>query len=481
MKKIITRLFLSGLLLSLLACGAQKKYAVSQVDLPDIFQLPDSVSQDLDSMLISRDQFFKDSILIGLIDTAILRNFELRISDKEMEINNALYKQSKSAFYPNVDLRLFTIERQWYSRNSRNAASKDWYDHKGKEPEKDLFLYRSDQYSGVILDWEVDIWGKLRNEKKSALALYEQSYVAKRALQTQLVATIAEDYYTLLMLDEQLNVAEKNYRFRDSTLTMINLLYNAGEVSALAVQRSQSQVFDAASLISKLKEERTIQENGLRLLVGQLPGEIERGIKLQVEDSTYEEVKELPLYLLQNRPDILVAKYELDAANAQVGVTNAQRWPNLNISLEGGIESLLPQNWFDIPGSLFGNVAGGLMNPVFNGRKLKTQFEVSKLQRDQSEIKLQRDVYAAVVDIKNTLSSLQRLEEQLVIANLQQTVSEKALTNSRMLFSSGYADYLEVITAQTEALDTELELVRAKANLLTMRIQLYRALGGGWK
>src|SRR5699024_915259 len=151
----------------------------------------------------------------------------------------------------------------------------------------------------------------------------------------------AEDYYTLLMLDEQLNVAEKNHRYRDSTLTMINLLYQSGEVSALAVQQSQTQVLDASSLISKLKEERTILENNLKLLVGELPGNVYRDFQLEVDDSSYEEVKELPLYLIQNRPDVVVSQYGLIRANAQVGVTQAQRWPNLSITLNGGVSSML--------------------------------------------------------------------------------------------------------------------------------------------
>ncbi len=480
LRKYVIRAFIVTGVLLLGACGAQKQYSMKDMDLPDIFQIPDSVTQSLDSTLIPRNRFFKDSTLRSLIDGALKNNFEVRIADKEMNINEAYYKQSKAAFYPRLNLNLFSIERRWYSRNSRNSPASDWYEYKNKTPSRDMFRERLDHSSSAILDWEVGIWGELRNQKRAASALYQQSKIAKRALETELIATISEDYYTLLSLDEQLEVAEANHKYRDSTLNMINLLYNAGEVSALAVQQAQTQVLEASTLISKLSEQRTIQENNLRLLVGKLPGSIERKTTLTYEDSLYREVKELPLYLVQNRPDVIVSQYGLTAANARVGVTQAQRYPNLVISAEGGLESLLPQNWFNIPGSLFGQFIGGLALPLFNGRELKTEYEVALYERDEAEINFQRNVYEAIVDIRNTLISLDRLEEQLETAEVQQLVAQKALNNSRMLFSSGFADYLEVITAQSEALASELSLVQTKAALLNMRVQLYRALGGGW-
>lgn len=467
--------------LSLVACRTQKEYTTNDMNLPKVFQLPDSISQELDSTLIPRKELFKDSVLSRLIEYAFKNNFDLRTANKEIAINDEFYKQSKAAFFPTLNLNLLSIEKEWSSQNTTNSPKSGWYDHTGNEPPKNGFVSTSSFGSTAVMDWEVDIWGKLRNQKKSARALYRQSYVARKAIQTELVATVAEDYYTLVRLNEQLEVAQKNYKFRDSTLKMIKLLYTAGEVSVLAVQQSKSQVFETSTLISELKETREIQENNLRLLIGKLPGKIDLGSALSMEESAYEEVQELPLYLVQNRPDVQVSRYGLSAANARVGVTQAQRLPNLTISLEGGLESLLPQNWFNIPGSLLGSIAGGLTAPLFNGHKLKTQFEVAKLERDEAEIDFQRNVYGAIVDVRNTLISLKRLEDQLEIAKKKQLVAQKALKSSRMLFQSGFADYLEVITAQGEAMDTELNLVTTKTNLLTTRIQLYRALGGGWK
>lgn len=481
MRICIKYIMVISLIISLVACSAKKDYTTKDMELPEVFRLPDSISQIPDSVLIPRNKLFKDSALSRLIENAFKNNFELRIADKDIAINDEYYKESKVAVFPTLNLNLLNIEREWSSKNSTNSPESGWYEHRGTDPPENGFINSSSVSSTAVLDWEIDIWGKLRNQKMGAQALYQQSYVARKVIQTELVATVAEDYYTLLRLDEQLEVAQKNHKFRDSTMQMIKLLYNAGEVSALAVQQSEIQVLEASALMSQLEETREIQENNLRLLVGELPGIVERGSSSTMEDLPYGEVRILPLYLVQNRPDVQVSLYGLTAANARVGVTQAQRLPNVSISVEGGLESLLPQNWFNIPGSLFGGIVGGITAPLLNGRKFKTEFEVAKLERDIAEIDFQRKVYGAVVDVRNTLVSLERLDDQLDIAMQKQEVAQNALKSSRMLFQSGFADYLEVIRAQGEALETELNLVTTKTNLLTARIHLYRALGGGWE
>src|SRR5699024_5958301 len=141
------------------------------------------------------------------------------IANKEIAINNQYYKQSKAAFWPKLNLNLLNIERDWSSKNSSSSPAEDWYDYKGKTPPENMYISGSEFSSTAALDWELDIWGKLRDKKRSARALYRQSYQARKAIQTEVVASVAEDYYTLLMLDAQLNVAKANYTYRDSTLS----------------------------------------------------------------------------------------------------------------------------------------------------------------------------------------------------------------------------------------------------------------------
>ena len=480
------------LLLLFTACKTTEPYETADMDLPREYHSPDSISQDqdlplpdsvsknLEDTLIPWDEFFQDPVLVELINDVFKQNFDLRTANKEIAINEQYYKQSKAAFWPSLNLNLLNIEREWSSRNSSSSVEDDWYDHKGKEPPENMYVSTSEYSSSMALDWELDIWGKLRKKKRAEKAFYLQSFEARKAIQTAVVATVAEDYYNLLMLDEQILIAERNYSLRDSTLNMIKLQYDSGEASSLAVQQSRSQVLEAKALLPTLEKEQAMLENKLRLLVGKLPGNIKRGAKFTALDKTYAGVRDLPAHLVQNRPDVKIAEYELQAAHANAGTAMVARYPNLGISLTGGTSSVLASNWLDIPGSIFGSVVGGLTAPLFNNRELKTQYEVAKLERDEAEISFQQSVYQAIVDIEDATVSIDKLQERLDIAKEQREVAQNALIDSRRLYRSGYATYLEVITAQSEALDSELALVRAKANLLSARIQLYRALGGGW-
>jgi len=477
-------LFFSIAILSLAtiySCSVYNQTRTTEIELPPEYVLPDSIAQNINDTLIPWNEFFRDTVLVRLISNAFENNFDIQTANKEIAINEKLHEQSKLAYLPSVNLGLLSIKKEWHSRYSRYTPEDEVYEARNKEIPKDLYLNESIYNSGVALDWEVDIWGKFRNQKKEAQALYLQSYEMRKAIQTEVVATIAEDYYTLLTLDEQLEVAKENRVFRDNTLQMIQLQYDAGEVSALAVHQARSQVLEAEALIPKLERQRAIQENNLRLLTGELPKYIEIKAKLPALEAAYKEIEGLPLYLVQNRPDVVMAKYRLQAANARVGVTQVERYPNLTISLSGGLDSQLGKNWFKVPGSLFGEFFGGLTAPIFNNKKLKTNFEIAKLKREEAEINFQRNVYSAVVDIQNTLVSLDKREEELRVAILQQEVARKSLQSAQMLFRSGFATYLEVITAQSDALDKELSLVQARTNLLMERIQLYRALGGGWR
>jgi outer membrane protein TolC len=189
----------------------------------------------------------------------------------------------------------------------------------------------------------------------------------------------------------------------------------------------------------------------------------------------------MPLYLVQNRPDVLASEYALIAANAEAGVAQAYRFPNITIDLTGGMNGMLAENWFSIPGSLFGGVIGGITQPLLGKRKLKTDYEVAKLKRDKAEIAFQKTVYQAVTDAENAGTSIARISEQLAIAHEEVDVARKGVRSAVMLFRSGFATYLEIITAQSHELESELNLASLKQQLFSARVQLYRSLGGGWQ
>src|SRR5690606_37706715 len=372
------------------------------------------------------------------------------------------------------------FDRSYRSENFYSGATAKWYEENGKEPPKNMYNYTPQNSSGLSLSWELDIWGKIRRQNESAAANYLQTQEARKLIQTQLVAEIAQGYYNLLMLDAQLEVARRNLQLTDSTLRIIQLQYDAGKTTSLAIQQTKSQRLSAQSLIPQLEREVAIQENSLHALAGQMPDSIARTGQLEdfLENSVFAGV---PLYMVTNRPDVRASELALRAANAEVGVAQAYRYPSLTISAEAGVNSMLPSNWVSVPGSLFGDLIGSITQPIFNRRKLKTDFEVAKLERDKTELDFQEDVLTAINEITNSLITLEKLREEHDITVERVEVARLGIKQSDLLFKAGRASYLEIINAQQTAIESELELVSLKQQLLLARVDLYRALGGGWQ
>jgi len=464
------------------SCNVGRDYVRPELHLPETYRQSDSLVDSAHIGEIPWREFFTDTTLLALLDSAIVRNYDMRIALKNIDIANQSLRQARAAFLPEIDAQLGGVNQQWRSRDYYSNPSANWYEQPGKgEPSESLYKFQSQYFSEINMSWELDIWGKMRRQKESALAEYLQTYEARRAIQTALVEAIADGYYNLLMLDEQLEVAKRNLQLNDSTLRIVKLQRDAGEVTALAVQQTESQMLVAASLIPQLEQEIAIQENTLMALTGRMPGEVRRSSNLDDFVTENDLAAGVPLSMVTNRPDVREAELALRAANAQAGVAQAYRYPALTINASGGVNAMLPQNWFNIPGALFGGIIGGVTQPIFSGRRLKTQHEIAKLERDKAELYFQQVVLDAVNEVTNSLLMIEKLKEQHRIAEKRVDTSRLGVKNANLLFRSGYATYLEVITAQSNALNSELDLVSIKQQQLNAKVALYKALGGGWR
>jgi len=291
---------------------------------------------------------------------------------------------------------------------------------------------------------------------------------------------VAQGYYNLLMLDAQLDIAVKNRNLSENTVNMVTRQFDAGQVTHLAVEQAEAQRLRAAQIVPQLEKEIIIQENALSILTGALPSEIIRskGLATQLHDSL---PTGLPANMLSHRPDVKALEYELNAANARVGIAKAFMYPALNITATGGLNSFKADNWFNMPASLFGLVAGSLTQPLLQGRKLKTQYEIAKTEREKAVLAFRQQVLVAVGEVSDALVEIEKLQEEVVFANARVTNLQKAVSNADKLFASGLANYLEVITAQSNVLQSELELAAVKRNQMSAEVRLYKSLGGGWK
>lgn len=470
-------------LLLLTSCAPQSNYKAVEFEIPTSYRFQtEASSQDSVGISdISWKAFFSDEGLTALIQKGLDHNFDMQNAIKNIEIANQKLKQAKVAWLPSISLDAANVAYQWRSDNYYGTPSSNYYKDKGSDAPSSMYVNSAQHITGLDLSWEVDIWGKIKSQSAQSLATYLQTHEIKKAIQTELIAKIAEGYYNLLLLDAQMEVAKTNYELTENTLKIVQLQRDAGQITSLAIQQTRSQMLVAKALIPSLKQQIAVQENALSLLTGQLPTQIDRDTKLA--DVKYEESLStgVPLYMVRSRPDVREAELELKIKNANVGVTQVSRYPSLTIDLSGGVNSMLSGNWFSIPGSLFGSIVGGLTQPIFKNRKLKTAYEIAKLERTQAEIDFQKTVYTAINDVTDALIVLESLNEQLDIAEEQVSTSRLGIKQSNLLFNSGYATYLEIINTQRVALESELNLNKLKQNKLLARVKLYKSLGGGWQ
>ncbi|MBS1598246.1 MAG: efflux transporter outer membrane subunit [Bacteroidetes bacterium] len=453
-----------------LGCKVGQKYVRPTLELPEEYRNA-ITSRDSSIANIPWKNFFTDPTLQQLIDSAVAKNFDMQIAMKNIARAQKIFSQSKLGYWPDVNGQI-AVGTNRPSNNSLNGLNAGQF----------LGTRHIEDYSANIsITWEADIWGKISNQKQAALSDYLQSAEAKKAIQTQLVADVAQGFYNLLALDAQLEIAKRNYLLDDSTVRIIRLQYDAGQTTALAIEQADAQKLAAGLLIPSLEQEIAIQENALRVLSGELPSAVSRNITLgefQVNDMFSTGI---PAEMVSLRPDVRANELGLQAANARAGIAQANMYPTLAITASGGVNSFKATNWFNIPASLFGAATASITQPIFQRRQLRTQYELAKIEREKSVIVFRQSVLNAVGEVSDALIRVEKLKEQRSIAMARADTLQNATRNANLLFRNGMANYLEVITAQANALQSQLQVADLKRQHLNSLVDLYRSLGGGWR
>ncbi|WP_202703999.1 TolC family protein [Flavobacterium sp. UGB4466] len=472
MKNHITKIVMIAILITtLISCKVSKDIETPKDAFPENFRNA-SVSKDTASIGDTEwKNFFTEKDVIQLIDSAVARNNDLQIATKNIEIAHYRFTQSKWGNVPEVNL---SVAASTSNPSDNSFTGKNLGQALGQN-------HINDFTAGATLSWEADIWGKIKNQKKEAFAGYLQSEEVKKALQTTIVANVSKGYYNLLMLDAQLDIARQNLKLNDSTTSIIKLKYDAGQVTSLAIQQSEAQKLNAAQLIPLLEQNIAIQENALSVLTGSFPDSKQRSIRLSALEVKNNTAIGIPSSLVSRRPDVKSAELALKAANASVGITKANLYPVLRITAQGGVNSFEASNWFNIPASLFGTLAGGLTQPLLNNKKVKTQYHIAVAEREKAVLNFRQSVLVAVSEVSDALVKVEKLQQQESFLQQRVKTLQQAIKNANLLFKNGMAEYLEVLTAQSNLLQSELELANIKREQLSANTELYRALGGGWK
>lgn len=459
----------AGLLMQ--SCFTAKNYKRPDVKAENLYRT-EVAAQDSTSMAdIAWDKLFTDPVLQQHIKTGLQNNFDIRIAMQNIAIAEAGLKQARSVYFPTVSAGADWTHQE-LSKNSQLGS---------------LFSSQSggkrvnvDQYQlTATLAWEADIWGRIRSGKRAANAQYLQSIAANQAVKTQVITGIAASYYQLLSLDAQLKLAQQTLVNRDESITTILALKDAGNVNEVGVKQTEAQKYATELIIEDLKNNIIILENYLSVLLGKPANAIERST-LEEQVLNPEIKLGYSATLLRNRPDVVAAEYNLISTFEQVNVARANFYPTLKLTATGGLQTIDIKEWFSA-NSLFANIITGLTQPIFNQRQIRSRYEVAKAQQQQAYVQFEQSLVTAGREVSDALADYNNETRKIDIRTKQVDALNKAAGYSDELLDYGMVTYLEVLVAKDDALNAELSLIDNKYRQFEAIINLYKALGGGWR
>ncbi|MFB6454174.1 efflux transporter outer membrane subunit [Chitinophaga sp. Hz27] len=463
-KHILTGL---GATLLLAACSVTKPYSRQPLDMPAQYNSPVTLTGD--TMQLPWRTFFKDAKLISLVEKALQKNSDINVGIKTMEQLDLARKMAKQALLPTVNATA-GANRTWQSANSLNGSLTEQF--AGTK-------YIDDFNTNLAVSWEVDIWQKAKLQREQARADYFGQKENLVALKTRIISQVAQAYYNLVSLDGQLRIARENVSLNESTLAMMRLQYNSGQINSLAIEQAEAQKKTAELLIPQALQNIAIQENALSILCGAYPGSVERAASLQELQPAMTISAGVPAQLLSRRPDLKAAEYAVMSQSAKTGLAKTAMYPAISLTAQGGLNSFKVNSWFDLPGSITKNLAANITQPVFQKRALKTAYQTAVIEQEKAAIQFKQAVLVAVGEVSDALASYQGAAERLSLVKQKTASLDKATHDATLLYKSGMATYLEVINAQNSKLQNDLEQINIELQQFNSTVDLYRALGGG--
>jgi NodT family efflux transporter outer membrane factor (OMF) lipoprotein len=423
---------------------------------------------------------FSDPNLNTFIATALKDNTNLNIALQRIAIAHARLTERKGAFLPSVNGVVSAAADKYgdYTMNGVGNFDTNLSPNINKD-QKIPVKPTTDMFIGFTSNWEIDLWGKLKHLKKAAQAEILATEKGKQLLITSLVATLAEGYYNLLGLDAELKIVRKNIGLQTRALEIVEAQKIGGRANELAVQQFRAQLLNTRGIEFRILQDRVRVENELNAIAGSYPKHIDRDTALPASMAAAIETG-LPASLLSARPDVKQAEYELQMMKENVQAARAAFLPSLILNPYIALNAFNPSLLFN-GGSLAYGIAGGLTAPLFQQRRLKAQFVMANAASKEAVYNYQQkllDAYSEVVTNMNAVENTKKAHS-LKLQEVQEL--NAAVTSARELYLTGYATYLEVITAQKNVLEAELALNEQKKNIYMSLIQLYRSLGGGWQ
>ncbi|MBN9482064.1 MAG: RND transporter [Bacteroidetes bacterium 43-93] len=421
-------------------------------------------------------EYFTDPYLVALIDTALQNNQELNITLQEIQITRNEIRARKGEYLPFLGIRAGGGVDKVARYTNIGAMEANTEIEPGKEMPEPL----PDYLIAATASWEADIWGKLHNAKRAAVNRYLASVEGKNFVITNLIAEVANSYYELLALDNQLAIVKKNIEIQNNALEIVKYQKDAARVTELAVRRFEAQVLHTKSLQYDIQQNIIEVENRINFLLARYPQPIARNADA-FENLVPQTVHPgMPSQLLANRPDIRRAEQELAAAKLDIKVAKAQFYPSLGISASIGYQAFNPSYLLKSPESMLYSLAGDLMAPLVNRNAIKATYRTATSKQVQAAYNYERTLLNAYVEVANQIAKVSNLQQSYDLKSQQVDALTQSVTISNDLFRSARADYMEVLLTQKDALESKFELIETKRQQMNAVVNIYQALGGGW-
>ncbi|WBX96239.1 TolC family protein [Chryseobacterium gambrini] len=480
--KIYNKRYIAAIALSLVLVGCKAPMATVVKDevkenIPQNFNQQDQGDANNNSGTTPWRQFFTDPNLVALIETALKNNQELMITLQEIEIAKSGVLAKKGRLTPTVSAGIGAGVKKAGRYTSEGAGDATTEIEPGKEMPDPLGNFEG----GLMANWEVDIWKKLRTEKESAVAHYLSTVEGKNFVLSNLIEEVADNYYELLALDNQLDIIQQYTKLQQRALGISKIQKEAAAATELAVKKFEAELAKSKASEFTIRQEITEKENEINALCGRFPQPIVRSkedFMSMIPQTVYTGI---PSQLLANRPDIKQAELELKSSKLDVEAARKEFYPSLEISATLGLEAFKPSYLVKLPESMAASLVGELAGPLINKSAIKANFQTADARQIQALYEYDKTILNAYLDVANLMSKVKNIDQYYKLKSEETQALEKSIDIANQLFKNSRADYLEVLLNQRDALDAKMELVEAKQKQLSTVVDIYKSLGGGWK
>jgi len=420
-------------------------------------------------------QFFTDSSLISLIDTALTNNQDLRITLQQivMAKSNVLYQEGQ--LMPTVSVG-GSVGASKVGRYTSEGAGNATTDIKPGKAMPDPLM---DYEFGASANWEVDLWHKLSSSKRAAVEHYLATVEGRNAVLSSLVSQVAGNYYHLLALDNKLDLIHQYIDLQEKAVEIAKIQKKADADTEFAVEKFEAELAKARSEEYTLRQEITESENSLNLLLGRYPTLIQRDKSIFLSANLQKVMTGIPSELLNNRPDICQAEHELSAAKWNVDAARKEFLPSLNISASIGLGAFNPTYLTRLPKSLALSVLGGLTGPLINRKAIQANFQTADAQQVEALYEYDKALLTAYSEVCTLMSKIKNLDQYYQLKQQESQKLDQSINIARQLYLNGRCTYLDVLMDERDALDAKMELLEAKEEQLSSLVDVYRSLGGG--